>query len=506
MGGKLFGHPWHGIWRQATGMVTAPDGHDYPLHGQPPAGGASGTDYGLVFPIKTGRPPVTVPDVDKVAGETWMDFGLVTGGAGRVYGLGLGAGRWLLCDAANDHKMWCCWLDQFWYTGGVLSGRLVMRSFGDFGGHESVLVADWTFSPDLSGAQYANKYDHTMGAAAIEDISSDGHKVLIAIYTSDQLSGDVVSARSLTSIAELSITISEGAAAVGAREVKRLADIHHRYQFTETTSYLHAYVGTYQGKAYLFTQVNDDDGWSFPPAVTQQYAQIALWSDRISMTSETGNETIVGARYNPNDGVDILSLRYSGSSAMTRTITPTVTGMGQGWTRDGTGSGTSASTVSILLNGQVVESLQLTGQITQSFSRQTNNVQTTYTIGDVQYTFTSSYTRLPGSSDPIDVSDAPQAANQNVSDGAYVVQSLNGGSDFRLSVRRWTNTVFGLHGYIRPGGHVAEAWHFFNLHGRQGVTNDPMIVCHGAAECPIYVVESPISGEVIRSETPIGFV
>ena len=125
---RMIGDCDHGLWRGDTAAIESPGGVSIPCRGAQPAQtreyeGDQGDSIAVRVP---GTPAVTrSPDelaADAAAGRTWLDYGILSGGARRLYGHELGARSWIYC--APDGSRWTATM------GMGAAAQLAFRRFG----------------------------------------------------------------------------------------------------------------------------------------------------------------------------------------------------------------------------------------------------------------------------------------------------------------------------------------------------------------------------------------
>ena len=125
---RMIGDCDHGLWRGDTAAIESPGGVSIPCRGAQPAQireyeGDQGDSIAVRVP---GTPAVTrSPEehaADAAAGRTWLDYGILSGGARRLYGHELGARSWIYC--APDGSRWTATM------GMGAAAQLAFRRFG----------------------------------------------------------------------------------------------------------------------------------------------------------------------------------------------------------------------------------------------------------------------------------------------------------------------------------------------------------------------------------------
>lgn len=97
-GGKNIGNPWHGLYKQSTGLIDTPSGVDVELFtGQTPF---SGDCFLVALP---GQPEPETSAIDALAGKTWLNYALISGRNRIFYGRTLGGA---IIYVAPDRSTW----------------------------------------------------------------------------------------------------------------------------------------------------------------------------------------------------------------------------------------------------------------------------------------------------------------------------------------------------------------------------------------------------------------
>lgn len=155
---ERFGDPWHGLFR--GGVLELPNGTTRAMVAAP----GRGDSYKIAIP---GQPAVTTSTADAAAGMTWLNYGVMTGENRALYGVDLGALRWIYIDADNTP-----WLADI----NVYSGNLTvtLKNFGEIGG------------PPVSYVSSSVAIDYFPGDSVptgtllkIDDINSNGGQVAL---------------------------------------------------------------------------------------------------------------------------------------------------------------------------------------------------------------------------------------------------------------------------------------------------------------------------------------
>lgn len=222
--GDKFGHPWHGSWDQSTAKITAPDTTEMSMVGAAPEeAGLTQRELGTTNTITAGpkhlgecylfnplgaEPSSTAGGL----GETWLNYGLLSGPKRRVYGVNLGASSWLYL--ADDGTVWRVNVTSWNFTKPtsgyctiqpviVLSRFGVFSGAGDQGVEQTIAMNPVAFPSDgiLSNIDLvtANFY------VAAEDISADGRRAMFCVQTDVVMAHDVRN-RLLGQVFEVHIT------------------------------------------------------------------------------------------------------------------------------------------------------------------------------------------------------------------------------------------------------------------------------------------------------------
>lgn len=177
---RMIGDCDHGLWRGDTAAIESPGGVAIPCRGAQPAQtreyeGDQGDSIAVRVP---GTPAVTrSPDelaADADAGRTWLDYGILSGGARRLYGHELGARSWIYC--APDGSRWTATM------GMGAAAQLAFRRFGAIPGAaedaqaaQAVIVALPSYPPALGAP-----WDEIL-FSAVDDVRSDGAEAIVSV-------------------------------------------------------------------------------------------------------------------------------------------------------------------------------------------------------------------------------------------------------------------------------------------------------------------------------------
>jgi len=174
LAGDKAGHPWHGLWKSSDSTITTPEPVEIDILGDEP----SGVVVDSVMELPPGdsirvyvpdQPAVTTTAEESAEGKTWLNYGILSGLRHRFYGVTLGIFDWLY--VAPDKSVWRCTLTYDPPTGGVSVNFL---RFGDF-------------TPGVGDDRCVAIANHGSGMGTvsywvIDDINSDGSKVLVCLF------------------------------------------------------------------------------------------------------------------------------------------------------------------------------------------------------------------------------------------------------------------------------------------------------------------------------------
>lgn len=207
-GFTLWGWPWHGLC--TSGVIAAAGGNTKTIP-TPTHGSAWLYDLGLPAIVRT-------PDevaADTALGHEWRNYAMISGGV--VYGTQLGADKFIHVD--EDGKRWLVSL-AFSFPNESSQQVRVTLSIIEFGRFE--LVTDPPADPPtpvvivedvqctyFTYASYG--YTYSISSALLEDVWTNGSRVLVSVSRVAYSSPGVPSVRDIFSLVELSITGKGGA-------------------------------------------------------------------------------------------------------------------------------------------------------------------------------------------------------------------------------------------------------------------------------------------------------
>lgn len=168
------GWPWHGLWRAATGKITAAGGIEIDYVGASPLSG----DVQLVrIP---GLPEPETTTAEAAAGMQWTNWALVSGSQRVVYGHSMPGHIYV----APNGSLWVCGISTSGTrASGQLGAGLTFRRFGELVPENSESLAAFyqTLGKTVSFSINPDSPDDVIeGGRAILDVSVNGNRVLIA--------------------------------------------------------------------------------------------------------------------------------------------------------------------------------------------------------------------------------------------------------------------------------------------------------------------------------------
>lgn len=167
------GFPWHGIFRSSTGKITAPNGVqiDAPW---PSSFINSGECWQIQIP---GLPEPTTSAQDAAKGMSWLNYGLISGNERALYGVHLGSDASIYLDSHN--KPWLMRLALGGSRASASVGATVsLKRFGIIGPEESPIIYPQAV------AMFSTSVDYPYSGAGYPvhlDISRNGREHLVGI-------------------------------------------------------------------------------------------------------------------------------------------------------------------------------------------------------------------------------------------------------------------------------------------------------------------------------------
>lgn len=178
-GGDKIGYPWHGLYRATTDKITTPAGGDVSLPGY----SNPGID-GSTFLIQiTGRPAVDTTTAEAASGKTWLNYAIVAGKNGFIYGQAIGVERMIYVDPDGR-----CWLLAIHASGSRDDGAVELyvrwKRFGLFVDAASAAAVEWVATATKTVGFTLHTGYPVPGDSSwveIQDISPNGQRLLLAV-------------------------------------------------------------------------------------------------------------------------------------------------------------------------------------------------------------------------------------------------------------------------------------------------------------------------------------
>ncbi len=507
--GDKFGHPWHGSWDQSTGKITAPDTTEMSMVGaDPEETGLTQREIGTTNTITAGPKHLgecylfnalgaTPSSIAGMAGETWLNYALLSGAKRRVYGVNLGHSSWLYL--ADDGTVWRVNVTS-WNFNKPTSGDctiqpvVVMRRFGVFSADEidveqTISMSTITLPSDgiLSNIDLvtANFY------VAAEDISEDGKRAMFCIQTDIVMANDV-RIRVIGQVFEMQITgVPQSASASVEMIVGQGTD---DYEQTITSE-------SYGDRVYYRDEEFYPDAWYRP-----------------SHDWEGSQTRIFGERYKGDGTPEPISISVSenrsSSGAFSLTFTPP-----SGETQSASGSSTNNGVVQFLHGDEAFDSFSFSSNFSYETEVVFDGGMIVSSSGTLSYSVTvdgNSFSRdidyapvvIEGTPTIGDRALCPWMLVQLARDGLFFSPGTAPEDDgyevdwISYYVRRYSNAVWGL---LLERGLVSDTLRYLETYGKIG-SSSSVIDVEGSDPAPLYASEHPVSGDILRSSDPVTFV
>lgn len=464
-----FGHPWHGLWRASTPTtIVSPHGPTIPLPGLAPEGGRFG-DIGTCYRLQMpGMPAVTDSADDIAAGRSWLNYAMVSGQNGRLYGK-LGFIPWV--DDNGD--LWRLLITPtlgFIGTVGTLSIDVTISRFGQLGQPaESQALATLSASFDI----FVGVSSYVSPTAWVEDVRHDGRGILLYVAggTSDQprvcmaileltIAGVPPSAvGTLTTVVDTVDGYSTSSSLTSSWDVGVWDAINSVWQRTSTTSNPSSGIFAPTANALARTETrligaryND----TTIEAITSFYSQIATATGSLSTTN--GSSAYSGDASSTH--TQIWELRANGTPILTKSLAVVAT-----YTMSGDALNPAAH----------ADSVSATWSSDGASGTAPSNITFAGVMGEPTYT------------DPV----IGAASDRQVG-------ALNG--------VRYSNAVYGLYGVSRATPFVGVAEPIFDgVVGKIG--SDPSRLLGSSFDTgPRYATEHPVTGQIVRDTVGVCWV
>lgn len=549
--GAKSGHPWHGVWSGTTGKITTPGGGDIDCPGVPPKArlqnlpihidtAHAGDCYMLAVP---GMPAVTTTPSEAAAGQTWLNYGLISGARNRLMGIELGAGDWIY--VAPDKTRWRASFSAAPLALATTTSTTVsvtLKRFGEFPqtvtGSDEQVFANMLIDLALdmpSAAQSIFPLTGDVAARAylaIEDIRPDGARAVIAVQSELAVESTCpLTSRVLFSAKEIRLSGTPPAATieivtVAATSALQSFEILHRWQkfrgvswYKDIDNVNQVYVGeetpahssavtAYLSPLFLQSFVGlvggEDWGAGWPALAAGGEIQFVVSSARYAYSLET----VIGLRYAADDGSlekIVQTTAWDGNYAAT--VVP-VAADDHEYSASGSLSGSGSLTISrrnvasgALIGDQGTDAMSISAS--WSAAAPGSSVWSGgYTLAGETTSFSHSVTVTAGSfytSVPIGVLPASMALH-----GAGMLDLRATAASEQVFPLRYTNALYGAcRRTVHPG--VSRSMRFFGIYGKVGADATPASAT-GTASYPVFCSEHPVTGQILRGIAASAFV
>ncbi len=549
--GAKSGHPWHGVWSGTTGKITTPGGGDIDCPGVPPKArlqnlpihidtAHAGDCYMVAVP---GMPAVTTTPSEAAAGQTWLNYGLISGARNRLMGIELGAGDWIY--VAPDKTRWRASFSAAPLALATTTSTTVsvtLKRFGEFPqtvtGSDEQVFANMLIDLALdmpSAAQSIFPLTGDVAARAylaIEDIRPDGARAVIAVQSELAVESTCpLTSRVLFSAKEIRLSGTPPAASieivtVAATSALQAFEINNRWQkfrgiswYKDIDNVNQVYVGeeasanaggvaAYMGP--LFPQIfvgiyggeNWGDGWPTRAAggEIQFFVSSARFDYKVS--------TVIGFRYAAEDSsLEKIVQVASWNASYAATITPVAADE-----HEYSATGSLVGTGSLKLSRVSVAS----GALVSDLATHAMSINAIWSAAAPGTSVWSGSYSLNGEATTVSYSAALEAGSDAPSIPLGVVASAmekhgSGVLDLRATASsefvyplRYTNALYGVcRRTVHPG--VSRAMSFFGVYGKIGAEGSA-VSASGTTSYPVFCSEHPVSGQILRSTSGVSFV
>lgn len=508
-----FGDTCHGLWDSTTGKVTTAASVVIDLTGDAPNGGQGGLSVGTGRLSEFGNCRLLqVPGMaaasntaaDTAAGRTWLNYGLISGGAQRLYGKSTG----LNCIyVAPDKSRWSVLVggSGAWATRAL---SLTLKRFGEIGGAaQTQTIALGTLDLTVPNNRLGNVINYSNAATDahvplfMEDFTTDGSKMLFSRghWENGKADSSVLDdswARNIYSIYEITIAGQPPSATAGISEIINQA-ASATLSDSVTLDYTHYYqwkTDAVWGALETLSQPTADPAYQevYPYNWVAGQPHIPAWWNRLSGVTQTLDaEVVIGARYSAVDAVQIMrkKLHLTTSASGTFTVTFNTTTLDQ--TTNFSGSQTQAGYVACMAGATELSRVNFTASTTVT-EVSANNVWTTFTHSETA----TLGSMTASSSTNVDIYPciSEYAGKLNFDWKGHSVKAV-----------RYSNSVYGI---LREGYYTTQYTYdgqkvFYRVDGKigaDGATLSP------SADWPVHCTEHPITGQVVRATTPVAYV
>ncbi len=520
-----FGDTCHGLWDSTTGKVTTATSVVIDLTGDTPNSGQGGlstgtgrlSEYGNCRLLQVpGMAAASNTTADTTAGRTWLNYGLIAGGAQRLYGKSTG----LSCIyVAPDKSRWSVTING---TGGwnarVLS--LVLRRFGEIGvAAQTQNIALGTWDLTVTNNRFGNAINYSnAGTDAhvplfLEDFKDNGSKLVFSRghWENGKAASSVLDdswARNIYSIYELTISGQPPAATAAFVEIVNQA-ASATLSNSVTLDYTHYYQwhnadigGVDGGFGTLEQQSQPTEDPAYPEVYPTNWVAgqpyIIGWWHRLTGVSQTLDaEVVIGARYSAAGAVEImkkkLHLTTSASGTFVATF-DTTPGPTQGHqTTNASVSQSQSGYIACMAGANELSRVSFTASMSVT-EVSANNVWTTLIRSE-----TATLGSLTASSTGININispcDSESEGKLNFDWKGHSVKAV-----------RYSNAVYGI---LREGYYTAQYPYngqkvFFRVDGKIGA--DTATLTPSTSGWPVHCTEHPVTGTVVRATAPVCWV
>lgn len=169
------GYPWHGLWRRSNGKITTPAGQVFDAPFDPYL-----IDSGECWMVKIdGLPEVTTTADEANQGKTWLNYALLCGRGRALYGKSLGDNGSIYIDGHGQPWLMRCNVAGS-RTVGLIEATVSLRRFGVAG----PVATQHNYATVSAGFQIdpAYPYPNSGGGWGVHlDMSRDGRRHLIGV-------------------------------------------------------------------------------------------------------------------------------------------------------------------------------------------------------------------------------------------------------------------------------------------------------------------------------------
>lgn len=492
-GAKKFGHPWHGIWRAETGKVTSPTGVQFTPPGNPPyvPDYLSLLDNGLgaaTLLQKPGLPVPTTAPAEAAKGMSWTNYAILSGLIRRLYGRSLGA-DWIYF--APDGSRWLVSPGTSVSGSGAsltVSVSLSFKRFGEIGAAAANPVQSLNVSTAMDVQSYAANGFGNGNGCGIEDINPTGSRALLGaskVPWLGQVPGGYAAERWIYGITELVIAGTPPAATatltVLASDASGCWD-----QVQRTGQFQHVYFA----ESGLTSVVNDS-----PSYLPQGMNPYRFRRARASYNDVERLRKMIGARYQAGSPQVIyfdVERRWTGGGS--------ISSAGSVWDRYKFDcSGQMTYTAKIIAGGSEIQAVSYaissTSNAVSYLDHELDWGLQFETTGSCSWTGgVTGGTSFSGSSEPFVV--GTQAEDH------YDSGQMAG---FWAHPVRYSPTTYGLVWKTPQLAGSPESWTVGPVSGAIG-SDGSTLVASSLYTAALYASEHPVTGQIVRSTSPVCWV